>query len=141
MIHKIKALVMSLSLLFVFAAPLAIPSVALAAPVTGQITGGVCNGANNLDLSKTDTVTTCNSEDNSSTVQGLVSKILNIFSVIVGIIAVIMVVFAGFKYITSGGKDESVKTAKNTILYAVIGLVIVALAQVIVKFVLNKATQ
>jgi hypothetical protein len=51
-----------------------------------------------------------------------------------------MIIVAGFRYITSGGKQESVTGAKNTILYAVIGLIIVALAQIIVRFVLNKAT-
>ena len=51
-----------------------------------------------------------------------------------------MIIVGGFKYITSGGNDGNVSTAKNTILYAVIGLVIVALAQIIVRYVLGKAT-
>ena len=58
----------------------------------------------------------------------------------VGIIAVIMIIVGGFRYIASGGKQESITAAKNTILYAIIGLVIVALAQIIVKFVLEKST-
>ena len=52
-----------------------------------------------------------------------------------------MIIFGGFRYITSGGNDNNVSSAKNTILYAVIGLVIVALSQFIVRFVLNTATQ
>jgi hypothetical protein len=58
----------------------------------------------------------------------------------VGIIAVIMIVYGGFRYITSGGDATKVTSARNTILYAIIGLIIVALAQFIVKFVLKKAT-
>jgi hypothetical protein len=51
-----------------------------------------------------------------------------------------MIIIGGFRYITSGGKQESVTSAKNTILYAIIGLVIVALAQIIVRFVLSNST-
>ena len=60
------------------------------------------------------------------------------FSAIVGIIAVVMIIVGGIKYITSGGDSGNVTAAKNTILYAVIGLVVVALAQIIVKFVLGR---
>jgi hypothetical protein len=49
-----------------------------------------------------------------------------------------MIIVGGLRYVTSGGSDASVTGAKNTILYAVIGLVIVALAQVLVHFVLSN---
>lgn len=65
------------------------------------------------------------------------SGIVNIFSIIVGAIAVIMVIYGGFRYITSGGDSGRVGSAKNTLIYAVVGLIIVALAQVIVQFVLK----
>jgi TRAP-type C4-dicarboxylate transport system permease small subunit len=68
----------------------------------------------------------------------MIKKIINILSVIVGVVAVIMIIIGGFRYITSGGSSDKVTGAKNTILYAIIGLIIVALAQVIVRFVLNK---
>ena len=71
-------------------------------------------------------------------IQTIVTTIVNIFSIVVGIVAVIMIVVGGFKYITSGGDSGNITSAKNTIVYAVIGLVIVALAQFIVQFVLNK---
>jgi hypothetical protein len=51
-----------------------------------------------------------------------------------------MIILGGFKYITSGGDTGNVTGAKNTILYAIVGLVIVALAQIIVRFVLDKTT-
>jgi hypothetical protein len=102
---------------------------------TNCITGGLCQGAQNLQVSPT---TAPCSEQNSSGLQGTIKTAVNILSVIVGIAAVIMIIIGGFRYITSGGKQESVTAAKNTILYAVIGLVIVALAQVIVRFVLTR---
>jgi heme/copper-type cytochrome/quinol oxidase subunit 2 len=66
------------------------------------------------------------------------NNLINLFSVIIGFVAVFMIIFAGFRYITSGGNDTAVASAKNTILYAVVGLIIVALAQFIVKAVLRS---
>lgn len=54
-----------------------------------------------------------------------------------GIIAVIFVVYGGISYTISAGDPSKIKQAKNMILYAVIGLVIVALAEVITAFVSN----
>lgn len=70
---------------------------------------------------------------------GVIKTVINILTAVVGILAVIMIIVAGFRYVTSGGSDEAVKGAKNTILYAVIGLVVVALAQIIVHFVIHTA--
>jgi hypothetical protein len=81
--------------------------------------------------------TACN-EDAGSKVENLIGSVINILSWIVGIIAVIMIIIGGLRYITSGGDSANVTAAKNTILYAVIGLVIVAFAQLIVRFVIKK---
>lgn len=77
-------------------------------------------------------------ETGSGRIQTIVTNIVNIFSIVVGIVAVIMIIVGGFKYITSGGDSGNITSAKNTIVYAVIGLVIVALAQFIVQFVLTR---
>jgi hypothetical protein len=69
-----------------------------------------------------------------------IATAINIFSIVVGVIAVVMIIIGGVKYITSGGDSGNVTGAKNTILYAIIGLVIVALSQVIVQFVLGSFT-
>ncbi len=69
-----------------------------------------------------------------------IASIINILSVLVGIVAVIMLIIGGLRYVTSAGNQESAKGARNTIIYALIGLVIVALAQVIAKFVLTSTT-
>ncbi len=85
------------------------------------------------------TAATCpNQKLAGSKLQGILRLVLNIFSVLVGVIAVIMIIVSGLKYITSAGDSNSVNSAKNTLLYAVVGLVVVALAQVIVKYVLAK---
>ena len=70
----------------------------------------------------------------------VVKVVVNVLSVAVGIAAVIMIIVGGFRYVTAGGDANNVSTAKNTILYAIIGLIIVAMAQFIVQFVVAKAT-
>ena len=74
------------------------------------------------------------------TVNSTVKLAVNILSFIVGVASVIMIMIGGFKYVISSGDSGNVQGAKNTILYAVIGLIVVALAQVIVRFVLNSTT-
>ncbi len=67
-------------------------------------------------------------------ITSIVKKIIDILSYIIGIAAIIMIIFAGFRYVTSGGDSGSVKNAKNTLIYAIVGLAIAALVQVIVIF-------
>lgn len=81
----------------------------------------------------------CN-KDPQGSVSNLVSTIINLLSLVVGVTAVIMIIIGGLKYITSTGDAGNINSAKNTILYAIVGLIIVALAQVIVRFVINKTT-
>jgi hypothetical protein len=101
-----------------------------------NIGGNLCGGANLEGGASTN----CEGDDASDKVTGMVTWVINIISWIVGIVSVVMIIWGGFQYITSGGNDTKVTSAKNTILYAIIGLVIVALAQIIVKFVIGKIT-
>lgn len=71
-------------------------------------------------------------------ISNVVKTIINVLSAIVGVAAVVMIIVSGFKYITSNGDASNITSAKHTIIYAIVGLVIVALAQVIVRFVLEK---
>ena len=67
---------------------------------------------------------------------GVFKQITNTILYIVGIIAVIMLIIGGIKYVVSGGDAKKVTDAKNTVLYAIIGLVIAFLAFAIVNFVI-----
>jgi hypothetical protein len=84
---------------------------------------------------------TNNGQCNDSGVPKTIAAIVNILSLIVGAAAIIMIMLGGFKYITSGGESGKVGNAKNTLVYALIGLAIAALAQVIVHFVLVESTR
>ena len=69
---------------------------------------------------------------------GVFSRLTNTILLVVGLISVIMLVYGGLRYILSGGDSKKVTDAKNTILYAIIGLIISLLAFAIVHFVLNS---
>lgn len=60
--------------------------------------------------------------------------IVKVLSWIVGIAAIIMIIVSGFKYITSGGDAGKVTSAKNTLIYALIGVAVAVLAQILVNF-------
>jgi uncharacterized membrane protein len=77
---------------------------------------------------------------NGVNLDNVVKTLINLFSVVVGIVAVIMIMIAGFRYVTSGGDSSKVSGAKNALIYAIVGLVVVALAQFIVQFVLQKVS-
>lgn len=83
---------------------------------------------------------TCDPDKANRGVSSILRTALNLISLAVGIIAVIMIIVGGLKYITSQGDSNSINSAKDTLLYAVAGLVIVLLAQVIVQFVLGRTT-
>ena len=68
---------------------------------------------------------------------GVFKQVTNTILYIVGIVAVIMLIIGGIKYVVSGGDSKKVTDAKNTILYAIIGLVIAFLSYAIVRFVIT----
>ena len=85
-------------------------------------------------------VNTVGGSSGSTDLSQTAKNAITVLSIIVGIAAVIMIIIGGFKYVTSGGDSTKISSAKSTIFYALIGLVVVALAQVIVRLVLTKAT-
>lgn len=86
--------------------------------IQGQ-TGGSCTAAGSITLNNA------------------LKAVLNILSFIAGIAAVIMIILSGLKYITSGGDSSSIASAKSGLIYAIVGLIVVAMSQFIVRFVLE----
>lgn len=68
----------------------------------------------------------------------MIKRIIDILLFAIGAVAVIMIIFGAFRYVLSGGDSSSVTAAKNTILYAVVGLVVAILAYAIVHFVTSN---
>lgn len=135
MITKIKEILTAILVSAAFLVPVAVPAAVSAAT---EIEGGLCTGAE-LKFDANGEGDCSGSEDASNKLNDIIKTTINVVSVIVGVVAVVMIIFGGLKYITSGGDSGNVSSAKNTIIYAIVGLVVVALAQFIVKFVLDKA--
>lgn len=118
-----KKLLLTLALAVGLVVPLSVPVLAAPTPDTSKL--AVCEGLGG-----------CSS--GSADINPILTVVLQVFSAVVGFIAVIMIIVGGLKYIMSQGDANSINSAKNTLLYAVVGLVIVALAQIIVRFVLHR---
>ena len=86
----------------------------------GQNSGGVCGASQQDDFSK------------------LMQNVINLLLLVLGMIAVIAIIIGGIRYTTSNGDPGQIKSAKDTILYAVIGLVVAIMAYAIVGFVLAQ---
>lgn len=69
---------------------------------------------------------------------GILIRAVQIITFVTGVASVIIIILSGFKYVTANGDSNSVNSAKNTLLYAVIGLIISMLSQGIVLFVINR---
>ena len=76
--------------------------------------------------------------DNKITLEEGIKNVVNVLLFLIGAIAVIMIVIGGLRYVTSNGDSSATKGAKDTILYAVIGLIVAILAYAIVNFVITS---
>ncbi len=71
------------------------------------------------------------------TLEGTIKSVINILLFVVGIVAVIMIIIGGLRYVLSGGDSSATNNAKNTIIYSVVGLIVAFMAYAIVNFVLD----
>ena len=118
---KILSLVMSLVVVgFVFLVPF---DVASAAPVT-EITSGI----------------NATGTQGGRTATQILEIAVNVLFFILGALAVIMIIWSGIRYVTSAGNAAAITSAKNTLVYAVVGLIVALLAYAIVNFVLSSLT-
>lgn len=69
---------------------------------------------------------------------GVFKTITNVMLYVIGAISVIMLIIGGIRYVVSGGDSAAVTSAKNTILYAVVGIVVAILAFALVNFVVTS---
>jgi hypothetical protein len=110
---------------------LLVPAVAFAGPAESA-KSQVCQG-----LTNTITGSSCDASGAQTTLKGIMKTVLNILSWVAGIAAIIMIVIAGLKYITSGGDSSSIASAKSTLIYAIVGVIVVVSAQLIVHLALH----
>lgn len=130
MLQKIKLMIASLGLALGLATMFGAPVLA-ASGSAGSARNDVCNGITAAGGS-------CN--ESGEGLSNVIKTVINIISIVAGMAAVIMIIIGGLRYITSGGDSSKVASAKGAIIYAIVGLIIVALAQFIVRFVLSRVT-
>ncbi len=133
MYKKIKSSFLTL----LFSVALISPAV-LVAPnqtVSASAKDAVCNGAAFANGTKG---AECEEGAGENKINNAVNNVVNLFSWVVGVAAVFAVIYGGFQYVLSTGDPAKATKGRNTILYALAGLIIVGLAQVIVKFVVGS---
>ena len=86
----------------------------------------------------TDQGTTLFGNDPVTNKPGMFTNIVNAVLYLVGAISVLMLIYGGIRYTTSAGESANVTAAKNTILYAIVGIVVAILAYAIVNWVLTN---
>lgn len=123
------------------AAMLVVPLVALGAsavlpgaPITGVAGLSLTDGA---ETAKGDNTPDSLFGDGSAS-DGIFKTIVDIMLFIIGAISVIMLIIGGIRYTISGGQQTAIEGAKNTIMYAVIGIIVAILAYAIVNFVIGS---
>jgi len=71
----------------------------------------------------------------------IINNVINVMLFLVGILCVIFIIYGGIRYTISRGEAKDVEGAKNTIMYAIIGLVIAIIAYALVNFVFTSIGQ
>jgi len=127
---------MKRSIKVILAGMLAVPVLALGsvlvapAPQSVYAQGSIKDGAS-----------AAKSDDQSSTLfgdEGVFKVITNAALYIIGAVSVLMLIYGGVRYTISMGDEKNVVAAKNTILYAIVGIIVALLAYAIVNFVLDS---
>jgi len=111
---------------------LSLALVPLSSPAAGAVNAfDNCTGANK------DT-TVCKAGNSEKNANNMVTDLTNLLLYILGTIAVISIIIGGIRYATSDGDSAKLKSARDTILYAVVGLIVAILAWSIVNFVIKR---
>lgn len=118
--RSLASLLVITALSFFLFAPVSHTQAACGDPASSGVQGGIDCGPSSI-----------------SATEG-VKRAINILLYLVGVISLIVVIVGALRYVLSGGNPQSTNAAKDTILYAVIGLVVALLAYAIVNFVLTN---
>ncbi len=69
---------------------------------------------------------------------GLIMKVVDIIAFVGGAVAVVILILAGMRFVTSAGNSDDVAGARRSIIYASVGLIVIALSRTIVAFIIGK---
>ncbi|HUB94247.1 MAG TPA: hypothetical protein VMB52_07135 [Verrucomicrobiae bacterium] len=125
---RLKIYLLSVALLCAFTAWVSLPSAVHADP-----TGAVCTALGSGGAHPCSGTPT-----NGVNLDSVINAVVTILSTIAGVIAVIMIIIAGFLFMTANGDSGKITTARHSVMYALVGVIVVAFAQVFVHFVLGR---
>jgi len=97
-----------------------------------------CNSGDSSILNGANCAAPAGASDNLFVAGGIFQQISNTLIFLVGAIAVIMLIVGGLRYVTSNGEAASIKGAKDTITYAIIGIIVAMLSFALVSFVIGR---
>ncbi len=121
-------------IIFFFASPLILIPTKVNAV---NILNGACNNSNAASRPSV-----CSDNSNGTNPlfgpHGIITTVVQFLTILVGIAAVITIIIAGLRFVLAMGDSNTASTARNAILYAVIGLIIALVSQALITFVLNK---
>jgi hypothetical protein len=127
---QLKTLITALGLLAGIVAPLSVATQASAATydlfptcTTTNSDSQICNGQKDQKLFGTGSIW---------------SRIIDMFIFLIGAVSVVMIIVGGMRYTLSGGDSSAVNSAKNTIMYSIVGIVVAVMAYAIVHFIASK---
>ncbi len=127
---KIKNIIMALALILTFGSSVPLSAQATAVGGLEELCG--------IDANKSSDICKEYIKSTDNQVGLLIARVLKTMLFIIGALSVVMIVYAGFNFVTSAGDSGKVNKAKGVILYAVIGLVVSLLAYAIVSFVTSS---
>jgi len=130
---KIISSVLAMFLLIVLVSPIAYA----ASSTYGGIYDATCNDTTGSKASQSSVCKTDN-KDNITGPDGIILKASKIIAYITAFAAIIMIMVGGLRYITSSGDSNALKSARDTIIYSVIGLVVIVVAQALVTAVVSR---
>lgn len=126
-----KRLAISIGLLLAVMLPM---QPALAANVLNP----ACEKNPNATLCKDNKVTQTPSNNSIYGPNSILASVVKLLSILIGVISIIMIIIGGLRYVTSNGDPNSTNGARNTIIYALVGLVVAVSGQALIAFVINK---
>lgn len=121
-----KKILLAFGLIFAFATPIV---------MTSNVLDNQAHAEGAADLIQKGADST--GQKDSRSAGDLAKDFVNIMLFAIGVLAVIMIIWGGIRYVLSGGDSGAVSSAKKTILYAVVGLIVAILAYAIVNFVIT----
>lgn len=139
-----KGIIFTLALLFGLAVVFTAPTIISAAP---NPLGSACEELSGDQRKESAACEKVKEDDKGNPINpisggsdSILYKITLIISAVAGVVAVMIIIIAGISMITAGGDSQKFANGRNTIIFAVVGLIVIILAQAIITFIVTRFT-